>query len=121
MNTSPVISFYQELQGKLNVVAPLLQTAREKGKLLTMMESHAAQAPMLKKHEELSVKWEELQQKLYDSQHEEERKREAMAALNSEVQTVWKKLDELAASTEDLTAVTYDNTKVLEQRENYQV
>ena len=106
----------------MNDVAPLLQTAREKGKLLTMMESSAAQTTTMEtKLDELSDKWEELQTKLNERQEEEGKKREAVAALNNEVKTVWKRLDELATSTEDLTAVTYDTAKVLEQRDNYQV
>lgn len=121
-NLTSQCCLHQELQQKLNDVAPLLQTAREKGKLLTMMESHAAQTTTMEtKLDDLSNKWEELQRKLNDRQEDAEKEREAVAALNKEVKTVWKRLDELAASTEDLTAITYDTAKVLEQRDNYQV
>ena len=110
------------MQQKLDDVAPLLQTAREKGKLLTMMESHGELgAKVQTKLDELSDKREGLQKKLHDRLADAETKREAVATLNNEVMTVAKRLDELAASTEDLTAVTYDTTKVLEQRDNYEV
>ena len=116
------VCLHQELQQQLNDVTPLLQTAREKEKLLTMMESHDAQTTTMETNvDDLSSRWEELQRKLNDKQEEAEKKREAVAALNKEVETVWKRLDELAASTEDLTAVAYDTAKVLEQRDNYQV
>ena len=121
-NPTAQCCIHQELQQQLNDVTPLLQTAREKEKLLTMMESHAAQTTTMETNvDDLSSKWEELQRKLNDKQEEAEKKREAVAALNKEVETVWKRLDELAASTEDLTAVAYDTAKVLEQRDNYQV
>jgi len=73
------------------------------------------------KLDELSEKWDELQTRLRDRIAESENKREDVAALNNEVKTVSKRLDELAASTEDLTATTYDTTKVLEHRDNYEV
>ena len=87
-----------------------------------MMESHAAQTTTKETQlDDLNNKWEQLQRKLNDRQEDAEKEREAVAALNKEVKTVWKRLDELAASTEDLTAITYDTAKVLEQRDNYQV
>ena len=114
--------FRQELQQKLDDVAPLLQNAREKGKLLTMMESPGEQGIKVQsKLDELSGKWDELQGKLHDIVADSERKNEAVAAFNSEVRTVAMRLKELAASTDDLTAITYDSTKVLEQRDNYEV
>ena len=110
------------MQQKLDDVAPLLQNAREKGKLLTMMESPGEQGIKVQsKLDELSEKWDELQGKLHDRVADSERKNEAVAAFNSEVRTVAKRLKELAASTDDLTAITYDSTKVLEQRDNYEV
>ena len=117
-----VFFFRQELQQKLDDVAPLLQKAREKGKLLTMMESPGEQGIKVQsKLDELSEKWDELQGKLQDRVADSERKNEAVAAFNSEVRTVAMRLKELAASTDDLTAITYDSTKVLEQRDNYEV
>ena len=117
-----VFFFRQELQQKLYDVAPLLQNAREKGKLLTMMESSGEQGTKVQsKLDELSEKWDELQGKLNDRVADSERKNEAVAAFNSEVRTVAKRLNELAASTDDLTAISYDSTKVLEQRDNYEV
>ena len=110
------------MQQKLDDVAPLLQNAREKGKLLTMMESPGEQGIKVQsKLDELSEKWNELQEKLHDRVADSERKNEAVAAFNSEVRTVAMRLKELAASTDDLTAITYDSTKVLEQRDNYEV
>ena len=113
----------QEFQQKLDDVAPLLQTASEKGKLLAMMELHGARGKneVQSKLDELSGKWDELQTKLSEKIAESEEKCEAVTALNNEVETVSRRLDELAASTEDLTAATYDTANVLEHRENYEV
>ena len=118
-----MISSPQEFQQKLDDVAPLLQTASEKGKLLTMMEPHGSRGKIevQSRLEELSGKWDELQTKLSQKIAESEEKSEAVTALNNEVETVSRRLDELAASTEDLTAATYDTAKVLEHRENYEV
>ena len=113
----------QEFQQKLDDVAPLLQTASEKGKLLTMMEPYGARAKneVQSKLDELNGKWDELQTKVSKKVAESEEKCEAVTALNNEVETVSRRLDELAASTEDLTAATYDTANVLEHRENYEV
>lgn len=113
----------QEFQQKLDDVAPLLQTASEKGKLLSMIEPQGSRGKneVQSRLEELSGKWDELQTKLSEKIAESEEKSEAVTALNNEVETVSRRLDELAASTEDLTAATYDNAKVLEHRENYEV
>ena len=113
----------QEFQQKLDDVAPLLQTASEKGKLLGMLEPHGSRGKneVQSRLEELSSKWDELQTKLSEKIAESEEKSEAVTALNNEVETVSRRLDELAASTEDLTAATYDTAKVLEHRENYVV
>ena len=73
------------------------------------------------KIDELSSKWDELQTKLSVKIAESEEKCEAVTALNNEVETVSRRLDVLAASTEDLTAATYDTANVLEHRENYEV
>ena len=118
-----MISPPQEFQQKLDDVAPLLQTASEKGKLLTMMEPHGSRGKneVQSRLEELSGKWDELQTKLSQKIAESEEKSEAVTALNNEVETVSRRLDELAASTEDLTAATYDTARVLEHRENYEV
>ena len=107
---------------KLEDVAPLLQIASEKGKLLTMMEPRGARGKdeIQSKLDELSGKWEELHTKLHDKIAQSE-KCEAVTALNNEVETVSRRLDELAASTEDLTAATYDTANVLEHRESYEV
>ncbi|KAL9958264.1 hypothetical protein ACROYT_G035259 [Oculina patagonica] len=111
----------EELQQILDDVAPILQTASEKGKLLTMMEPHGARGKdeIQAKLSELSDKWEELQTKLHDKIAKSE-KCEAVTALNNEVETVSRRLDELAASTEDLTAATYDTANVIEHREGYE-
>ena len=113
----------QEFQQKLEDVAPLLQTANEKGKLLGRMEPHTARGTndVKSRLDELSSKWDELQTKLSEKIAESEEKCEAVTALNNEVETVSRRLDELAASTEDLTAATYDAANVLEHRENYEV
>ena len=123
-NVSPfyLLVASQECRQQLDDVAPLLQTASEKGKLLTMMESHGPQGKdeVQSKVDELSEKWEALQTRLHDKLAESE-KCQAVTALNDEVETVAKRLDELAASTEDLTAASYDTARVLEHRENYEV
>ena len=113
----------QEFQQKLDEVAPLLQTASEKGKLLAMMEPHTARGKneVQSRLDELSGKWDELQTKLSEKIAESEEKCEAVTALNNEVETVSRRLDELAASTEDLTAAAYDTANVLEHRESYEV
>lgn len=87
-----------------------------------MMEPHGARGKdeIQSKLNELSGKWEELQTRLHDKIAESE-KCEAVTALNNEVETVSRRLDELAASTEDLTAATYDTANVLEHRESYEV
>lgn len=112
----------QECWQQLDDVAPLLQTAREKAKVLTMMEPYGSQGrdEVQFKVDELAEIWEALQTKLQYKIAETEQC-QAVNALNDEMETVARRLDELAASTEDLTASSYDCTRVLEQRENYEV
>lgn len=112
----------QECLQQLDDVAPLLQTAREKAKVLTMMEPYGSQGrdEVQFKVDELAEIWETLQTKLQYKIAETEQC-QAVNALNDEMETVARRLDELAASTEDLTASSYDCTRVLEQRENYEV
>lgn len=112
----------QEYRQQLDDVAPLLQTAREKAKVLTMMEPYGSQGrdDVQFKVDELAEIWEALQTKLQYKIAETEQC-QAVNALNDEMETVARRLDELAASTEDLTASSYDCTRVLEQRENYEV
>ena len=112
----------QECRQQLDDVAPLLQTAREKAKVLTMMEPYGSQGrdEVQFKVDELAEMWEALQTKLQYKIAETEQC-QAVNALNDEMETVARRLDELAASTEDLTASSYDCTRVLEQRDNYEV
>lgn len=112
----------QECRQQLDDVAPLLQTAREKAKVLTMMEPYGSQGrdEVQFKVDELAEIWEALQTKLQYKIAETEQC-QAVNALNDEMETVARRLDELAASTEDLTTSSYDCTRVLEQRENYEV
>lgn len=50
-----------------------------------------------------------------------EEKFEVVIVLNNEVEIVFRWLDELVVFIEDLIVVIYDNVKVLEYRENYEV
>ena len=52
---------------------------------------------------------------------ESDMRRDAVTVLDGDIRTVSRRLDELAASTDDLRAETYDVGNVLEQRENYEV
>lgn len=87
-----------------------------------MMEPYGSQGrdDVQFKVDELAEIWEALQTKLQYKIAETEQC-QAVNALNDEMETVARRLDELAASTEDLTASSYDCTRVLEQRENYEV
>ena len=112
-----LVVFSQDLEKQFSSVATLLQLFREKNEQL---ESPFPQlTTMQTKLDDLGGRWEELRTKIKDRQDEGEREREA--ALNNELEMVSRKLDALAASTEDLRAISYEETKVLEQRETYEV
>ena len=112
-----LVVFFQDLEQQLNSVVTLLQLFREKNEQL---DSPFPQlTTMERKLDDLGGRWEELQTKIKDRQDEGEREREA--ALNNELKMVSRQLDALAASTEDLRAISYEETNVLEQRETYEV
>lgn len=112
-----LVVFFQDLEQQLNSVVTLFQLFREKNEQL---ESPFPQlTTMERKLDDLGGRWEGLQTKIKDRQDEGEREREA--ALNNELKMVSRQLDALAASTEDLRAISYEETNVLEQRETYEV
>ena len=112
-----LVVFFQDLEQQLNSVVTLLRLFREKNEQLD--SPFPRLTTMERKLDDLGGRWEKLQTKIKDRQDQGEREREA--ALNNEFKMVSRQLDALAASTEDLRAISYEETNVLEQRETYEV